>query len=161
MLSPNPATTAVFPSADTATEFPWLEAPAAPVPTSFVPCWVHTPPLRVHTHAAPLKLLSPSPPTIAVFPSADTATENPCRAAPTAPAPTSLVPCWLHTPPLRVHTHAAPLSRPSPTPPTTAVFPSADTATEPPWREAPSAPVPTSLVPCWLHTPPLRVHTHA
>src|SRR5262245_18280050 len=58
-----------------------------------VPCWLHTPPLRVHTHAAPRALLSSYPPKSARFPSADTTTENPCRAAPTAPVPTSLGPC--------------------------------------------------------------------
>src|SRR5262245_22903871 len=114
-----------------------------------------------YTHAVPTLLLSAFPPTTAVFPSADIATEAPCCAGSTAPAPTSLVPRWLHTPPLRVHTHAAPAIPLSPYPPTTAVFPSAVTATEFPCFAAPTANVPTSLVPCWLHTPPLRVHTHA
>ena len=69
---------AVLPSADSATEMPCSAAPTAPVPTSFVPCWVQTPPLRVKTHAAPVKLLSRYPPTMAVLPSADSATEMPC-----------------------------------------------------------------------------------
>src|SRR5437773_316544 len=99
---------AVFPSPDTATEVPWSTGPTAPVPTSLAPCWLHTPPLRAYTHAAPASPLSPRPPTTAVLPSPDTATEVPCPAAPTAPVPTSLAPCWLHTPPLRVNTHAAP-----------------------------------------------------
>src|SRR5882672_12385342 len=100
---------AVFPSADSATEYPCCAAPAAPVPTSLAPCWLHTPPpSRVYTHAAPVPVLSPNPPTMAVFPSADSATDHPCCAAPAAPVPTSLAPCWLHTPPLRVYTHAAP-----------------------------------------------------
>ena len=46
--------------------------------------------------------LSPGPPTMAVLPSADSATETPCPAFPTAPVPTSLLPCWVQTPPLRV-----------------------------------------------------------
>src|SRR5438552_9505646 len=97
---------AVLPSPDSATEMPWLAAPTAPVPTSLAPCWLHTPPLRVYTHAAPAELLSPDPPTTAVFPSADTATELPWSAAPTAPVPTSLAPCWPHTPPLQAYAHA-------------------------------------------------------
>src|SRR6516225_6678911 len=96
---------------------------------------------------------------MALLPSADNATEPPCRAAFTAPVPTSLAPCWLHTLPLRVYTHAAPALRLSPGPPTMAVFPSADNATELPCSPPPS--VASSLAPCWLHTPPLRVYTHA
>ena len=60
------------------------------------------------THVAPVVALSVFPPTIAVLPLADSATEWPCWAAPTAPLPTSFAPCWLHTPPLRVKTHVAP-----------------------------------------------------
>src|SRR5450631_2633411 len=101
---------AVWPSADSATEVPCRAAPTAPVPTSFDPYWVQTPPLRVQTHAAPASELSLNPPTMAVLPSADSATEVPCRAAPTAPVPTSFDPYWVQTPPLRVQTHAAPAS---------------------------------------------------
>jgi hypothetical protein len=54
------------------------------------------------THAAPAFELSVFPPTMAVLPSADSATEEPCWAFPTAPLPTSLLPCWVQTPPLRV-----------------------------------------------------------
>ena len=65
-------------AADIATEQPW-KAPvlplAAPVPTSFDPCWDQTPPLRVKTHAAPMSPLSSNPPTMAVLPSADRAME--------------------------------------------------------------------------------------
>src|SRR5262249_62237513 len=82
--------------------------PPALVPTSLFPCWLHTPPLRVNTHAAPAPALSLTPPTIAVLPSADSATEKPWAEFPTALLPTSLVPCWFHTPPLRVKTQAAP-----------------------------------------------------
>ena len=136
--------------------------PTAPVPTSLLPCWVHTPLLRVKTHAAPTPRLSPGPPTMAVLPSADSATEVPWSAAgPAAPVPTSLLPCWVQTPLLRVKTHAAPTSELSPGPPTMAVLPSADSATEVPWPAAPTAPVPTSLLPCWVQTPLLRVKTHA
>src|SRR5262249_22811394 len=134
--------------ADTATEIPWVALPAAPVPTSLPPCWLHTPPLRVYTHAAPAPPLSLYPPTMAVFPSADTATEAPWFALLAAPVPTSLPPCWLHTPALRVYTHTAPTLLLSVHPPTTAVFPSADSATENPWSAEIVAPVPTSLAPC-------------
>ena len=93
---------AVLPSADSATEEPCPALPTAPVPTSLLRCWVQTPLLRVKTHAAPVFQLSKGPPTMAVLPSADSATEAPCLALPTAPLPTSLLPCWVQTPPLRV-----------------------------------------------------------
>src|SRR5215469_12097948 len=127
LLSPGPPTSAVLPSADSATDWPWLAAPvpAAPVPTSSAPCWLHTPPLRVNTHAAPV--LPAFPPTIAVLPSADSATERPWLAPPPAASvPTSFGPCWLHTSPLRVNTHDAPVPPLSVRPPTIAVLPSAD-----------------------------------
>src|ERR1043166_2029175 len=155
-----PPTTAVFPSADSETDSPCSAAPTAPVPTSFAPCWLHTPAVRVNTHAAPAFALSKFPPTTAVFPSADSATASPCCANPTAPVPTSFVPCWLHTPALRVKIHAAPRLLLSPYPPTTAVFPSADSETDTPCSAVPTAPVPNSFAPCWLQTPALRVYTH-
>ena len=148
----------VFPSPDSATEEPWNEA-TAPVPTSLLPCWLHAPPERVNTHAAPALPLSFGPPTMTVFPSPDSATEEPWNEA-TAPVPTSLLPCWLHAPPERVNTHAAPAAVLvlSPGPPTMAVFPSADSVTEEPWyTKLPTAPVPTNLAPCWLHAPFVRV----
>jgi len=43
----------------------------------------------MNTHAAPASELSYCPPTIAVVPSADNATEKPCTALPTAPVPTT------------------------------------------------------------------------
>src|SRR5262245_41871605 len=124
---------AVFPSADTATELPWYGWNAAPVPAGLAPGWLHTPPLPVYTHAEPTKSVSSGPTTMAVAPSADTATETPWSAPfkPAAPVPTSLGPCWLHIPPLRAYTDAAP-ARMSAPPPTMTVFPSADTATERP-----------------------------
>ena len=73
-----PPTMAVLPSADSATERPCAAFPTASVPTSLLPCWVQTPPLRVKTHAAPVYELSPGPPTMAVLPSADSATDQPC-----------------------------------------------------------------------------------
>src|ERR1039458_8296004 len=136
---------AVFPSADSATAL-LKRSSAAPAPTSLPPCWAHTPPERVYTHAAPASLLSRGPPTMAVFPSADIATDWPCSAPPTAPVPTSLPPCCVHTPPERVNAQAAPITLfspgpPSPGPPMMAVFPSADIATEVPCSGYPTAPV--------------------
>src|SRR5262249_33294233 len=83
-----------------------------------------------NTHAAPAPLLSPEPPTRAAL--QDNATERPWLALPTAPVPTSLAPCWLHVPLLRVNSHAAPASLLSDTPPTIAALPFADRATETP-----------------------------
>src|ERR1043166_1579865 len=159
-LSTFPPTTAVFPSAESETEHPWFAMPTASAPTSFVPCCLQPLLLLVYTHTAPTPWLSKFPPTTAVFPSADSATASPCCANPTAPVPTSFVPCWLHTPALRVKIHAAPRLLLSPYPPTTAVFPSADSETDTPCSAVPTAPVPNSFAPCWLQTPALRVYTH-
>src|SRR5262245_22478925 len=153
---------AVLPSADSATDMPWRAFPTAPVPTSFLPCCVHTLPLRVNTHAAS----APHPPTMAVLPSAETATDIPWpggNGGSPAPLPMSLLPCCVQTSPLRVNTHAAPVVRLSLGPPTMAVLPSAETATDAPWdHKLPpySLVVPTSLA-CCLQTSPLRVNTHA
>src|SRR5258708_22660523 len=123
---------AVLPSAEMETGEPWYALPTAPEPTSLDPCGVHTRPLLIQIHAAPALLLSPYPPTIAVLPSAERDTEPPCSAAPTAPEPISLGPCWVQTPPLLVQTHAAPVLMLSPNPPTMAVLPSAETDTAAP-----------------------------
>jgi hypothetical protein len=104
---------AVFPSPDSATDQP-CDAPPMFLPTSFSPCWLHTPRAeRVNTHAALTKPpLSEGPPTMAVFASADSATEKPCSARPMV-LPTSFWPCCLHTPRAeRVNTHAAPTAPP-------------------------------------------------
>src|SRR5262245_1861218 len=99
---------------------------------------------------------------MAVFPSPERATDQPCCATcPITPVPTSLQPCWLHTPPERVYTHAAPIAEESRSPPTIAAFPSPDRDTDTPCWEEPTAPVPTSLEPCWFHTLPERVYTQA
>jgi hypothetical protein len=74
-LSLSPPTMAVLPLADSATDWPWLAFPTAPVPTSLLACWVQTPPLQVYIHAAPAFELSKGPPTMAVLPSPDSATE--------------------------------------------------------------------------------------
>src|SRR6516225_6943411 len=107
--SPNPPTMAVLPSPDSETAEPWYARPTAPVPTSFAPCWLQTPPERVNTQAAPASALSKGPPRMAVFPSRESETEKPCPApkGPTAPIPINFA-CWLHTLAERVYTHAAP-----------------------------------------------------
>src|SRR6478752_6943707 len=87
-------------------------APTAKLPPgpSNLSCWAQLPPLRVKIHAAPAPPLSFCPPIIAVLPSAESATEIPCRAGPIAPLPTSLPPCCVHMLPERVKIQAAPLA---------------------------------------------------
>src|ERR1035437_10995812 len=93
--------------------------------------------------------LSWFPPTMAVLPSAERATDAPWAAAPTLPEPTSLVPCWVQFTPVLVQTHAAPLPS-SLGPPTMAVLPSAERATEEPCQAFPDA-VPTNFGPCCVN----------
>ena len=85
-----------------------------------------------NTHAAPKFVLSIFPPSTVVLPSAESATETPCRAAPELPVPNSLLPCWLHVIPERVNIQIAPIVSLSPDPPTIAVLPSAESAIDPP-----------------------------
>src|SRR5215212_11152759 len=118
--SSGPPRRAVLPSADKATDVPWRALPPALLPTNFLPCCLQTSPVRVKIHAAPMLLLSAGPPTMAVPPSADNATAMPWRAFPTAPVPTSFLPCCVHASPLRVNTHTPSLRHP----PTIAVLPS-------------------------------------
>src|SRR4029434_3967257 len=97
---------AVLPSAETATDAPWDHKPppySLVVPTSLA-CCLQTPPLRVNTHAAPAgptdggrsrsALLGPGPPTMAVLPFADNATDMPWLPLPNAPVPTSFGCSW-------------------------------------------------------------------
>ena len=180
------------------------------------PCWVQTPPLRVNTHAAPVLAvvvgpahdrgvavggqrdrealcgdlrprrcrpassllgpdaaaagehprrasfpLSPDPPTIAVLPSADSATERALRGVSDRAGADQLRPCWVQTPPLRVNTHAAPAVELSAWPPTMRGVAVGRTARRRALPGVPTARVPTSFDPCWVQTPPLRVKTHA
>src|SRR2546422_2040725 len=153
---------AALPSPDSATVVPCLAGPTAPEPTSFSPDWVHVEPERVNTHTAPTLPLSPAPPRSAVLPSAESATELPKRppCSPLAsPPPVSFPPCCVHTDPKRVKTHTAPMDgaslvvRPSPDPPTTAVLPSADSATLSPKLAKPTSPAPSRRA-CCVQTPP-------
>src|SRR5262249_51764868 len=101
----------------------------ASLPTSFLPCCVQTPPLRVNTHAAPVLPLSDHPPTMAVLPSAESATDVPWGGRHSAVEGTSLLPCCVQVPRARGNTHAPPGSPP----PTMAVLPAAESATAIPW----------------------------
>jgi hypothetical protein len=132
---------------------PNVALPVAPPATSFAPCWFQAEPERVNTHAAPLLALSLRPPTSAVPPSAESATLEPKAALPAAPLPVSLLPCWLQVEPERVKIHAAPLFPSSPEPPTSAVVPSAESATLNPNRPGPVSPPPVSLSPCGMSAP--------
>src|SRR5271170_259109 len=62
--------------------------------------------------------------------------------------------CWTKT-------HTAPVFELSAGPPKMAVLPSTDRATELPCSKAPTAPVPVSLPPSWVQTPPLLAKTQA
>src|SRR5215831_17754261 len=84
---------AVLPSAESAAEWPRPASPVLPPGSSF-DCCCHVLPLRTNTQAAPIPLLSAGPPTMAVFPSADTATAAPSADRPIAPEPTILPPDW-------------------------------------------------------------------
>src|SRR6516164_2539835 len=135
-LSPGPPTMALLPSADNATDMPWQALPIASLPTSFLPCCVQVPPLRVNTHAPS----APQPPTTAVLPSAESATDIPWpggNGGSLAPLPTSLLPCCVQILPLRVKTHAAPVVLLSLGPPMMAVLPSEERATDAPWDHNP------------------------
>ena len=83
----------------------------------------------MNTHAAPALPLSAGPPTSALFPPTDSATPWPNLAAPVAPSPVSFGPCWTQLPPEKAKTHAAPTLPSSSGAPTSAVVPSADSAT--------------------------------
>src|SRR5260370_35475047 len=145
---------AVLPSADSATDMPWRAAAA----TSLSPCWVQRPSLRVKTHAAPAAPrpkgtdrshgLSPGPPTIAVLPSPDNATDMPWWALPTAPVPTSFLPCCGHRPPLRGKTHAARILPLPDNPPPTAAWPPAGRCTALLWPVVPPCPLLRRLLRC-------------
>src|ERR1700726_1362402 len=80
---------------------------------------------------------------------------------PTSPPPVSFEPCCVHVEPERVNTHAAPSLLLSLSPPTSAVFPSPESATLTPKAAAPTAPLPVSFAPCWVQVDPERVNTHA
>src|SRR5262245_58530311 len=107
---------AMLPSAESATDVPWR---ALLVLTSFSPSCVQPLPLRLKSHAAPAAprpkdtdrahIWSLRPPTIAVLPEAESATVHPLLALPTAPVPTSFLPCCAHAPRLRLKPQAAPV----------------------------------------------------
>src|SRR5262249_62411825 len=68
---------------------------------------------RVKPKGAPRPEVSPGPPITAVFPSAESDTEEPKFAAPLLPPGPSFWPCWVQVPLLRVNTQAPPRPPPS------------------------------------------------
>ena len=87
-------TIAKFPSAESATATPKPGCgDVSSLPVSFGPCCAQVLPVRVKTQAAPLPLLSPEPPMRAVFPSADSATDEPKKGLPTPSEPFRGGPC--------------------------------------------------------------------
>src|SRR5262249_33679779 len=134
--------------AESATETPCSAFPMASVPTSSIFAF-HTPFERVNTSAPSVSQTQNQQfaPTIAVFPSLDSATE------PTSASSA----CWLQMPFDRVNTHEAPAEGAA----EMAVFPSPEIETEAPCTCRPVAPVPTSFA-SWIQTPPFeRVNTQA
>src|ERR1051326_3599859 len=96
---------------------------------------------------------------MAVLPSLESATDQPCWARPVGPVPTSFA-CSNQLAPERTNTQAAPVAPLSSGPPTMAVLPSADMHTEAPCSAAPTAPEPTSFT-CWTQVEPARRYIHA
>jgi integrase len=76
---------------------------------------------------------------MARLPSAESATDEPCADFPTAPLPTSLPPCCVHTPLVRVKTHTAPAPLLSLPPPMTGASPSSL------WRTPRRPPMPRTM----------------
>src|SRR5689334_8224779 len=97
-----------LPSLESATEVPKL-SPAAPS-AAVSRCCVQTPPARVKTCADPWVWFGPTlsrkAPTIAVFPSLESATDLPNQ--PPAAPPVAVSCSWFQTPPRRVKTYAEP-----------------------------------------------------
>src|SRR5262249_57177676 len=116
---------------------------------------------RVTPPGARAPTLSGGPRAGAGLPSEESATLRPSWAAPLAPLPASLAPCWLHFSLARVNAHTAPAPELSSGPPMTAVLPSEDSATPEPKCAAPLSPLPVSFAPCWLQVEPVRVNAHA
>src|SRR6516165_7140320 len=85
---------------------------------------------------------------MALFPSAESETENPCSPLGSAASMPTSFDCCLHTPPERAYTHAAPAPPLSLLPPTMAVLPSPESERAIPCCASPIAPLPTSLGPC-------------
>lgn len=132
LLSNGPPTIAVLPSAEIATAWPCWDWPMDPLPTSLGPCWVQAPFVFTNTQAAPVFWLSPAPPTMAVFPSFESAME-----VPTAEVPEGSVglrfPCRVQTPLERVNTQTWPIWLFALGSEISRVFPSPDNPTAFPW----------------------------
>src|SRR5262249_1725630 len=139
---------------------PCLAAPSAPLPNSLFPNCDHTPAERVNIHAPPAPELSLGPPTRAVLPSKDKATEAAKAGAPLIPLGMSVACCVQVPLPLRVNTSAVTIRLSSGGAPTMAVLPSPDRPTDQPCSDCGLTAVPTSLAPC-CQVPLLRTNIHA
>src|SRR5579872_1383676 len=106
-ITTGPPAATVVPSAESANELP---NPRVPVPMILDPDRFHVAFARLNAHRAPAPLLSPGPPTRTILPSAEIATELPCRAWPDAPPPTSLEPCCVQVPFALTKVQAAPVA---------------------------------------------------
>ena len=157
---PAPPIAAVWPSAERETLVPCCcAAPTPSVPTNLLPSCIHpTETKRIKIQAAPALALSKWPPTRAVLPLADSATDLPNQGLPTPSEGTNFVPSCAHVVPERLKIHTAPLPPSSITPPTIAVLPSAESATEKPCQALPVFPVPINLA-CCDHVSPVRIYT--
>src|SRR5581483_3919695 len=159
-------TAAILPSAESAIVDPNWPLPDSPAPVSRARR-VQREPERVNTQTAPAPPFALGPPTNAVFPSPErpTLAPNPGgsltypRAAP-KPGGTSVASC-LQPVPARANTHAAPTPPYPEGPPTTAVEPSAESATPLPNPPGPRSPRAVSFLPCWRQPAPERTNVHA
>jgi hypothetical protein len=139
-------TSAVLPSRDSAADTP-KRSPAAPSEAINSCCWLQITPEAVKIYAAPAPEFLRNAPTSAVLPLLDSATDEP-KASVAAPSEAVNVDCWVQAVPERVKTHAAPMLFPCPDP-TSAMFPSPDSATETPRLKTPGA----LSSDCWLQVP--------
>ena len=135
--------------------------PTAPVPTSLAPCWVQTPPLRVQTHAAPAQPLSPTLRRWRCCRRRRGTRNSLARRSPRR----RCRPAWLPAGSRRLRSASRP-TRPQRHSSSLALRRWPCCRRRRGTRSSlvgafPTAPVPTSLAPCWVQTPPLRVQTHA
>src|ERR1041384_5998279 len=148
-----PPLSARLPSLESATRRPCASGVCGPpAPTSLGPCCVQTPFWRVKIHTAPVGGSNGAPETT-VLPSAEMATDAPCVGnVPLDPVPTIRA-ISVQTPLDRVKIYSAPVVagdglESAPGPPSAAVFPSAERATEKPIVED----VEEISLACCLHT---------
>src|SRR5262249_23658901 len=136
LLSKLPPIRAVLPSAESAVLFPKPGLPTKPVGTSAGPCCAQETPERTNTNPEPGAPAAGAR-ARAVSPSAESATLGPSAAPGLA---TVSLDCWVQVTPERMKAHTAPAPLLSPSPPISAVFPSAESA-----MPSPKSPAPISL----------------